>query len=72
MSDVVMSFVERVNQSESLVNWGLTAPPAVCDSVIMGGLIQREISEPFQKPSERDHQAVMCKACWLPRNVLKI
>ena len=32
-----MSFVERVNQGESLVNW-LNEPPAVCWSVIMGYL----------------------------------
>ena len=38
--DVVMSFVERVNQGESLVNWlkWLTEPPAVCWSVITGDL----------------------------------
>ena len=37
---VVMSFAERVNQGESLVNWLdlLTEPPAVCWSVIMGDL----------------------------------
>ena len=23
------------------------------------------ILEPFQRPSERDHQAVLCKACWI-------
>ena len=35
-----MSFVERVNQTESLANWlnWLTEPPAVCWSVIMGDL----------------------------------
>ena len=35
-----MSFVERVNQGESLASWlnWLTEPPAVCWSVIMGDL----------------------------------
>ena len=35
-----MSFVERVNQGESLASWlnWLTDPPAVCWSVIMGDL----------------------------------
>ena len=35
-----MSFVERVNQGESLASWvnWLTVPPAVCWSVIMGDL----------------------------------
>ena len=35
-----MSFMERVNQGESLVSWlnWLTEPPAVCWSVIMGDL----------------------------------
>ena len=39
-NDVVISFVERVNQGESLVNWlnWLTEHPAVCWSVIMGDL----------------------------------
>ena len=36
-NDVVISFLERVNQGESLVNW-LTEPPAVCWSLIMGDL----------------------------------
>ena len=37
-NDVVMSFVERVNQGESLASWlnWLTEPPAVSWSVIMG------------------------------------
>ena len=36
----MMSFVERVNQGESLASWlnWLTEPPAVCWSVIMGDL----------------------------------
>ena len=39
-NDVVMYFVERVNQGESLASWldWLTEPPAVCWSVIMGDL----------------------------------
>ena len=39
-NDAIMSFVEWVNQGESLVSWvnWLTEPPAVCWSVIMGDL----------------------------------
>ena len=38
-----MYFVEKVNQCESLVHWPnwLTETPAVCLSVIMGGLSPR-------------------------------
>ena len=39
-NDVVMSFLETVNQGESLASWlnWLTGPPAVCWCVIMGDL----------------------------------
>ena len=39
-NDVVMSFVERINQGESLASWlnWFTEPPAVSWSVIMGDL----------------------------------
>ena len=59
--------MERVNQGESLVSWlnWLTEPPAVCWSVIMGDLSPgpKGVYELVQRPSERDHQAVLCKAC---------
>ena len=48
-----MSFVERVNQGESLASWlnWLTEPPAVCWSVIMGDLSAscKGDTGPFQK-----------------------
>ena len=61
-----MSFVERVNQGESLASWLnlLTEPPAVCWSVIIGDIIaEKGYTGPFQRPSEWDHQAVLCTAC---------
>ena len=61
-----MSFVERVNQSESLASWlnWLTDSPAVCWSVIMGGLSAswKGVTGPFQRPSERVQEAVLCTA----------
>ena len=62
-----MSFVERVNQGESLANWlnWLTEPPAVSWSVIMGDLSAsgKGKSGPIQMPSERVKEAVLCTAC---------
>ena len=63
-----MSFVERVNQGESLasgLNW-LTEPPAVCWSVIMGAYKPsgKGKSAPIQMPSERVQEAVLCTACF--------
>ena len=62
-----MSFVEMVNQGESLASWlnWLTEPPAVCWSVIMGDLSAscKGKTGPFQRPSERVQEAVLCTAC---------
>ena len=62
-----MSFVERVNQGESLASWlnWLTEPPAVCWSVIVGDLSAscKGDTGPFQGPSERVQEAVLCTAC---------
>ena len=62
-----MSFVERVNQGESLASWlnWLTEPPAVRWSVIMGDLSAscKRYTGPFQRPSERVQEAVLCTAC---------
>ena len=63
-----MSFVERVNQGESLASWfkWLTEPPAVCWSVIMGDLSAscKGDTGPFQRLSERAQEAVLCTACF--------
>ena len=66
-NDVVLSFVERVNQGESLVNWlnWITEPPAVCWSVIMGDLLPICKGIYWTSPEAfrtKDHQAVLCKA----------
>ena len=41
--------------------------PLLCAGLWSWGtyhLAQKGISQPIQRPSERDHQAVLCKACW--------
>ena len=73
-NDVVLSFVERVNQGKGLVNWlkWLTEPPIVCWSVIMGDLSPGPKGIYCTRPEvfRRDHQAGLCKACkyWIGAN----
>ena len=71
-----MSFVERVNQGESLASWlnWLTEPPAVCWSVIMGDLSAscKGDTGPFQRPSERVQEAVLCTAWNLHSDLLLV
>ena len=65
-NDVLMSFVERVNQGESLDHWlNWLTDPLLCASLWSCGtyhLGQKESAGPVQRPLERDHQTVLCKA----------
>ena len=62
-----MSFVERVNQGESLASWlyWLSEPPAVCWSVIMGDLSPSHKGVYWTHPEafRTGTQTMLCTAC---------
>ena len=65
-NDVVMSLVERVSQGESLASWlDWLTEPLLCAGLWSWETYQpaeKGYNEPFQRPSEWVHQAVLCTA----------
>ena len=65
-NDVVIYFVEKVNQGQSFINWlNWLTEPLLCAGLWSWGtdhLAVRGYTGPVQRPAKRDHQAVLCKA----------